>query len=86
MLAEAWRGGPHAGLSRLLRGCRIEELTEDWAQAIGVAAAASGLDDTVDLAVAEGALRRGDVVVTSNRGHIEQAAGSVGASLAIIDV
>ena len=34
-----------------------------------------GLDDTVDLAVTEGALRRGDAVVTSNRRDIELAAG-----------
>lgn len=86
VLGEAWRGGPQARLSRLLKGCRVEPLTEPQARAVGVLAARSGLDDTVDLAVAEGALRRGDVVVTSNRRHIEQAAQGAGRGLAIHDV
>jgi predicted nucleic acid-binding protein len=75
VLGEAWRNGPQAGLSRLLKGCSIEPLTETQARKIGEMAKTSGLDDTVDLAVAEGALRRGDGVVTSNRDHIEQAVG-----------
>ena len=57
----------------LLRGCAVEPLTEPQARAIGKLAAASGLDDTVDLAVAEGALRRQDTVVTSNPTHITRA-------------
>ncbi|MDR1187583.1 MAG: hypothetical protein LBK95_09025 [Bifidobacteriaceae bacterium] len=86
VLGEAWRGGPQARLSRLLKGCRVESLTEARARAIGELAARSGLSDTVDLAVAEGALRRGDAVVTSNRSHIEQAAGGIGQHLPIQDV
>ncbi|MCL2849732.1 MAG: hypothetical protein FWE61_06775 [Micrococcales bacterium] len=73
VLGEAWRGGPQAHLSWLLRACHVDPLTEPQARAIGRLAAASGLDDTVDLAVAEGALRRDDVVVTSNPTHIAQA-------------
>lgn len=73
VLAEAWRGGPQAALSRLLHGCEIETLTEKQARAVGTIAARSGLNDTVDLAVSEGALRRSDVVVTSNPTHIVQA-------------
>jgi hypothetical protein len=73
-------------LSRLLKGCAIDPLTETQARAVGVLAAASGLDDTVDLTVAEGALRRGDAVLTSNRTHLEQAAGAVGRTIAIHDV
>jgi len=57
----------------LLRGCSVEPLSESQARSVGRLAAASGLDDTVDLAVAEGALRRNDVVVTSNPTHITQA-------------
>ena len=73
VLGEALRGGPQARLSMLLHGCAVEPLTEPQARAIGRLAAASGLDDTVDLAVAEGALRRQDAVVTSNPTHIAQA-------------
>lgn len=66
VLGEAWRGGPQPSLSRLLKGCRVEPLTEAQAREVGVLAKRSGLHDTVDLAVAEGALRRDDAVVTSN--------------------
>ncbi|WP_347350596.1 hypothetical protein [Intrasporangium sp.] len=85
VLAEAWRGGPQAQLSRLLKGCSLEPLSETQARAVGVLAVASGLEDTVDLAVAEGALRRGDAVVTSDRPHIEQAARAAGRVIAIHD-
>jgi hypothetical protein len=57
VLGEAWRGGPHHHLSRLLKGCEVEDLTEVQAGQVGVLAARSGLSDTVDLAVVEGALR-----------------------------
>jgi len=84
VLGEAWRGGPQHRLSSALKGCRVEPLDERQARAVGVLAADCGLDDTVDLAVVEGALRRGDAVVTSNRRHIEQAAS--GRVLLIHDV
>ncbi len=83
VLGEAWRGGPQHHLFRLLKGCTIEDLTEAQARRIGVLAAASGLCDTVDLAVVDGAVRRNDVVVTSNRTHIEQAGEAAGRRLTI---
>lgn len=86
VLGEAWRGGPQPRLSQLLKGCAVEPLTEGQGRAIGKLAAASGLEDTVDLAVAEGALRRGDAVITSNRRHIEQVAAGVHRQLVIQDV
>lgn len=86
VLGEAWRGGPQHRLSRLLKGCDIETLTEDQARAVGVLAARSQLTNTVDLAVAEGALRRNHAVVTSNRKHIEQIADSIKRRLMIHDV
>jgi predicted nucleic acid-binding protein len=86
VLGEAWRGGPQHQLSRLLKGCEVEDLTEVQARRVGVLAARSGLSDTVDLAVADGAVRRNHVVVTSNRTHIEQAAEAAGSRLVIHDV
>ena len=83
VLGESWRGGPQHRLSRLLKGCEVEDLTEDQARRVGVLAARSGLSDTVDLAVVDGAVRRNDVVVTSNRLHIEQAAEAAGKQLTI---
>lgn len=86
VLGEVWRGGPQARLSRLLKDCRIEPLDENQARFVGVLAGRSGLDDTVDLAVAEGALRRNDTVITSNRTHIERVADAAGGRLNILDI
>jgi len=86
VLAEAWRGGPQHRLSRLLKGCRIEELSEDQARRVGALIARSGLDDIVDVAVAEGAIRRNDAVVTSNRTHIAQVADAARKPIAMHDV
>jgi hypothetical protein len=86
VLAEAWRGGPQPRLSSLLKGCRIEELGEQQARQVGMLIARSGLVDTVDVAVAEGAMRRLDAVVTSNRAHIEQVVDSVNQRIVIHDV
>jgi predicted nucleic acid-binding protein len=85
VLGEAWRGGPQHRLSRLLKGCDIEALTEDQARAVGVLAARSHLSDTVDLAVAESALRRNHAVITSNRKDIERVANAAGRRLMIHD-
>jgi len=86
VLSETWRGGPQHQLSRLLKGCAVEVLDEAQARRVGVLAARSGLADTVDLAVVDGAARRNDAVVTSNRGHIEQGASAGGVKLTIHDV
>lgn len=86
VLAEAWRGGPQHQLSRLLKGCRVESMNEVQARAVGTLIGRSGLVDIVDVAVVEGASRRGDAVVTSNRGHIEQVADAAGESFPICDV
>jgi len=79
-------GGPQHQLSRLLRGCKVEELSEEQARQVGGLIARSGLDDTVELAVAEGALCRNDAVVTSDRTHITQVADAVGKRIAMHDV
>lgn len=85
VLAEAWRGGPQAALSRLLAGCTIEDFTEDDARRVGaIAAKAKRIRASiVDVAVVEGALRRGHVVVTSEPGDLRAIASSVGRTLAI---
>lgn len=86
VLAEAWRGGPQHQMSRLLRGCRIESMNELQARAVGLLIRRSGLADIVDVAVVEGACRRGDAVVTSNRSHIEQVADAARESIPMHDV
>ena len=81
VLAEAWRGGSRqASLSRLLRMCDTEPMSDDLARNVGVLAGKSGHDNIVDVSVVEGALRRGDAIVTSNVTHIRKIADAVGAS------
>lgn len=74
VLAQAWRRpARQVGLIRLLRGCRVEGLDEPQAKRVGVLAERTAHADVVDLAVAEGALRRGDIVLTSDPADIERA-------------
>lgn len=87
VLAEAWRGGSkQVNLVRMLAMCNLEWMTEEQARKVGVLAGRSGHDDVVDVTVVEGALRRGDAVVTSNREHIEKVAQAAGLTLHIEDV
>lgn len=78
VLGQAWRGGPQAHLSRLLRGCRIEPLSEQQARAAGAALAASGRDDLIDAAVVVTALARDDMVATSDPGDLNAIASALG--------
>jgi predicted nucleic acid-binding protein len=81
VLAQAWRGGPQAALSRLLQGCVIEELDEQRARAAGVVCARSRTRDIVDAIVVAGALARADLVVTSDAGDLERLSSALGASV-----
>ncbi len=84
VLAEAWRrGSRQANLVRFLRMCDIEPMSEKIAKDVGVLAGRSGHDDIVDVAVVEGAIRRGDAVVTSNLAHIRKVAEAADAGLRI---
>jgi hypothetical protein len=84
VLAEAWRGGSRqASLSRLLRMCDTEPMSEELARHVGVLAGKSGHDDIADVSVVEGAVRRGDAVVTSNMTRIRMVADATSASLRI---
>ena len=66
VVAQVWRSPRQVALERVLVACDVEPLTEQQARAVGRLAAATGHHDVVDLAVVEGALRRGDRVVTSD--------------------
>jgi len=84
VLARAWRGGPQAVLSRLLAGCRIEELDERRARAAGAACAATGTNDVVDASVVIGALGRGDVCVTTDPDDLRVLAAGLGSRLELL--
>jgi hypothetical protein len=84
VLAQAWRGDSRqASLSRLLRMCDTEPMSEELARNVGVLAGKSGHDAIVDVSVVEGAVRRGDAVVTSNMTRIRMVADAADARLRI---
>jgi predicted nucleic acid-binding protein len=84
VLAKAWRGGSRqASLSRLLAMCDVEPMSEEQARRVGVLAGQAAHDDIVDVTVVEGAIRRGDAVVTSNEEHIGRIAAGARARLRI---
>ena len=66
VLAQAWRGGPQASLSRLLRGCRVEPDTEAAGRAAGRACALTGTADVVDALVIVTAAAHQAAVFTSD--------------------
>jgi coenzyme F420-reducing hydrogenase gamma subunit len=63
--------------------CDIEPMSEDLARHVGVLTGKSGHDDIVDVAVVEGAIRRGDAIVTSDVTHIRKVAEAARAELRI---
>lgn len=83
VLGRAWRGRPQPQLSRLLQGCRIEDLDEVRSRAAGAACARAKTSDVIDAAVVVGALRRGDLVMTSDPADLSRIASALGATLEI---
>ena len=83
VLSQVWRGGPQAGLSRMLRGCELQPVSVEDARAAGVACARAGTDDVVDALVVVGALRRGDVVYTSDPDDLVRLARALGRRLVV---
>lgn len=86
VLAQVWRGGPQAELSRVLKGCRIEHLDERLARAAGETCGRSGTSDIVDAAVVVSAIARNDIVFSSDRGDLTRIADALGVSVEIEDV
>ena len=83
VLAQAWRGGPQAQLSRLLKGCRIDPLTERQARAAGVGCAAAATSDIVDAVVVVTAAARHDTVVSSDPDDLTRIAAALALPLDI---
>ena len=78
VLAQAWRGGPQAQLSRLLAGCDVRPLTETQARATGRLLARASSSDIVDASVVIVARERGEVVLTSDQGDLARLSQSLG--------
>lgn len=84
VLAQAWRGGSRqALLARLLTGCDIEALDEGQARSTGTLAAQAATTDIVDACVVEGALRRRDLVISSDPGDLHAIAAAISQHLEI---
>ena len=66
--------------------CDIEPMSEELARRVGSLVGESGHDDIVDVAVVEGAIRRGDGVVTSDAVHIRKIGEAAGATLRIASI
>ena len=87
VLTEVYRSARQASLSRLLAGCRVEPLEEVAAKAAGAMLGKCAISPgAVDASVAEGALRRGDAVVSGNDDHLRALADGINRKLDIIPV
>lgn len=86
VLAQAWRGGPQARLSQLLRGCACAQLDEPLARAVGTLCAKAETSDVVDASVVLVARSRHAAIVTSDEPDIRHLASSAGTALAIHQV
>jgi hypothetical protein len=78
VLAQAWRGGPQAQLSRLLAGCEVREFTEKHARTIGRVLHETGAVDIVDASVVVMAQKRAEEVLTSDPDDLRPIATALG--------
>jgi hypothetical protein len=78
VVAQCWRGTPRQALSRILAGCHVEPLDDILARATGTLAANARTTDIVDACVVEGAIRRRDIVITSDPGDMTAIAAAAG--------
>jgi hypothetical protein len=84
VVAQCWRGTPRqAQLARLLAGCEVEALDDTRAKATGTLVGRARTTDIVDASVVEGALRRGDLIVSSDDGDLAAIAAAVSRHLDI---
>jgi hypothetical protein len=78
VIAQCWRGTPRqAQLARLLAGCEIESLDGTKARATGTLAGRARTADIVDATVVEGALRRGDLIISSDEDDLAAIAAAI---------
>src|SRR5689334_9804167 len=84
VVAQSWRGSRRqVQLARLLAGCYIEALDAKQARSVGALAARASTTDIVDACVVEGAMRRHDLVVSSDEGDLQAIASAVAHRLVV---
>lgn len=81
VLAQAWRAGPQAQLSRLLRGCAVQPDDETLGRAAGNLCGLARTSDVVDAIVVACALAREAAIITSDPDDLRRLATAIGASL-----
>jgi hypothetical protein len=86
VLAQAWRGGPQAAISRILQDCEVVADTETVGRAAGVACARAGSSDVVDAIVVITALAAEAAVVTSDPEDLRKLAAALGKKLDLLVV
>lgn len=86
VLAQAWRGGSHPLLSRVLRGCYVQPFGARRARRVGAALAAAGTTDIVDATVVLTAADRNHVIVTSDGKDLGRLVDAIGGKLEIHEV
>jgi len=78
VVAQCWRGtSRQAQLARILAGCEVETLDDTRARATGTLAGRARTADIVDATVVESALRRRDLVISSDEGDLAAIAAAV---------
>jgi hypothetical protein len=84
VVAQSWRGSVRqVQLARLLSGCDVEALDDGLARSVGALAAKAATADIVDACVVEGAVRRGDIVVSSDPDDLQSIASAADQRLEI---
>ena len=84
VVAQSWRGSARqVQLARLLAGCHVEPLDDRQARSVGALAARAASSDIVDACVVEGALRRRDLVVSSDPDDLQSIAAATGRRLPV---
>lgn len=86
VLAQAWRGGPQANLSRLLARCTVSPLDEPLARAAGTLCGQTGTRDVVDASVAVLAHALAAPVVTGDRNALDALASAAGWPIALHEI
>lgn len=84
VVAQAWRGDSlQARLSRFMAGCDVEALDDQHARDVGELVGKTGTADIVDGSVAEGALRRHDLVISSDVDDLKALAAGINRRLEV---
>jgi hypothetical protein len=84
VVAQVWRGGPQATVSRALAGCWVTPMDDGLAREAGILLALAGTSDVVDATVVALARRTASDIVTSDVDDIRRLVIASGAPLRVL--